>query len=140
MARIRQLVTCLAVSAAVAGCALLDSGVEWEDGQFVVIWIDLYSNAHLAHRVDESASSGITEPCVTAVGSNSSVIVAERIPPGTKASEFYVVYKGRFSPSEPQSAWMAGPLSAAGYAALAAREPMPILREVVPRKVCEDAG
>ncbi len=106
----------------------------------MVIWIDLFNQAHLAHRVDESVSSGITEPCVTAVGSNAAVVVAERIPPGSKASEFYVVYKSRFDWSKPESAWLKGPLSASTYTALKAHQAMPELKVVVPRAVCEGAA
>jgi hypothetical protein len=140
MAGIRRLIAALTVGLTVSGCALLDSGVEWEEGPFVVIWIDLFANAHLAHRVDEDASSSITEPCVTAVGSNSAVVVAERIVPGTKTSEFYVVYKDRFEQSRPEAAWLVGPLSPSHYARLRTQQRMPELKEVVPRHVCESAA
>ncbi|GAB6197323.1 hypothetical protein PAGU2595_026500 [Lysobacter xanthus] len=140
MGRLGRLAVTLSAAVALAGCGLFDSGIEWEDGPFVVIWIDLFEQAHLAHRIDKTTSSSVTEPCVTAVGSNAAVVVAERIPPGSRVSEFYVVYKSRFEWSKPESAWMTGPLSAPAYAALKAREPMPELNVVVPRAVCEGAA
>lgn len=67
-----------------------DSGVEWKDSPYEVIWIDTGDNRALNHEISENASIGRVEAEVIAVGSNDKYVVAKQKPIGGSISYFYI--------------------------------------------------
>ena len=68
-----------------------DSGVEWKDSPYEVIWIDTGDNRTLNHEISENASIGRVEAEVIAVGSNEKYVVAKQKPiGGGSISYFYI--------------------------------------------------
>jgi len=68
-----------------------DSGVEWRDRPYEVIWIDTADNRTLNHEISENASIGRVEAEVIAVGSNEKYVVAKQKPiGGGSISYFYI--------------------------------------------------
>ncbi len=68
-----------------------DSGVEWRDKPYEVIWIDTGDNRTLNHEISENASIGRVEAEVIAVGSNDKYVVAKQRPiGGDSISYFYI--------------------------------------------------
>ncbi|WP_444895981.1 hypothetical protein [Microbulbifer sp. SSSA005] len=68
-----------------------DSGVEWKDRPYEVIWIDTGDNRTLNHEISENASIGRVEAEVIAVGINEKYVVAKQKPiGGGSISYFYI--------------------------------------------------
>lgn len=68
-----------------------DSGVEWKDSPYEVIWIDTGDNRTLNYEISENASIGRVEAEVIAVGSNEKYVVAKQKPiGGGSISYFYI--------------------------------------------------
>ncbi len=136
-----RLASFMVLLAALVGCAGIDHGVEWKDGNFEVAWTDLTSNTSLAFREGGSSYTVIVEPCISAVGSNEDVVVVEQVAPSTGTSTFYVLHKSLYgSPAKAPKGSVVGPLSASAYASLQANRVMPALQEVLPRAVCRGAA
>jgi hypothetical protein len=57
-----------------------DSGVEWRNSPYEVIWIDTGDNRTLNHEISENASIGRVEAEVIAVESNNKYVVAKQKP------------------------------------------------------------
>ncbi len=68
-----------------------DSGVEWKDSPYEVIWIDTGGNRTLNHKISENTSIGRVEAEVIAVGSNEKYVVVKQKPiDGSPISYFYI--------------------------------------------------
>lgn len=68
-----------------------DSGVEWKDSPYEVIWIDTNDNRTLNHEISENTSIGRVDAEVIAVGSNERYVVAKQKPiGGGSISCFYI--------------------------------------------------
>ena len=68
-----------------------DSGVEWRDKPYEVMWIDTGDNRTLNYEITESASIGRVEAEVIAVGSNDKYVVAKQKPVGGGAISYFYI-------------------------------------------------
>lgn len=68
-----------------------DSGVEWRDRPYEVIWIDTGGNRTLNHEISENASIGRIEAEVIAVGSNDKYVVAKQKPIGGGSVAYFYI-------------------------------------------------
>ena len=68
-----------------------DSGVEWRDSPYEVIWVDTGNNRTLNYELGEDASIGRVEAEVVAVGSNKKYVVAKQRPIGSKTVWYYYI-------------------------------------------------
>lgn len=137
----RIAITAIVLGLVVGGCGLFDSGSNWSSGPFEVIWIDKHSDSHLAYRLDSTTSARIVDSCVSAAGANERYIAVRQHPPGATAGlAYYVVVKGKYSPSrEPRDA-LIGPLSEAEFKSLGRRLALPALEPVLPEVACNAAA
>lgn len=77
-------------------CSLFDSGVEWREGPYALIWIDLPNEVSLSYNEGGGGWAPLVEKQVYAVGSNSKYIVAKQHPNGDKAkTNFYVLDRSK---------------------------------------------
>lgn len=130
----------LLASALLAGCGLLDADVRWQDDRFVVLWIDMPSQAHLAYRMEGDASLHVVEACVFAVASDARYITLERTATGAPAdSGYFVVDKAAYSPDAGSRAGVQGPLTKPAFEALQQRLALPTPRGVMPARLCRPA-
>lgn len=82
----------LLLASLLAGC---DSGVQWRDEPYEVIWIDTGDNRTLAYDLGKGASIGRVDAEVIAVGSNEKYVVAKRKPIGGGGSSYYYINRGK---------------------------------------------
>lgn len=68
-----------------------DSGVEWRDKPYQVIWIDTGDNRTLSHEITENASIGRVDAEVVAVGSDDKYVVAKQKPIGGGAISYFYI-------------------------------------------------
>lgn len=68
-----------------------DSGVQWQDKPYQVIWIDTGDNRTLAYDLGEGASIGRVKAEVIAVGSNEKYVVAKQKPNGGGPISYYYI-------------------------------------------------
>jgi hypothetical protein len=130
----------LAASVLLAGCGLLDSDVRWQDDRFVVLWIDMPSQAHLAYRMQGGGSTHVVEACVFAVASDARYITLKRAAAGEPAgSSYFVVDKAAYSPDAGSHAGVQGPLTKPAFDALQQRRALPTPRDVMPARMCRPA-
>ena len=78
----------LILSLLLTGC---DSGVQWQDKPYKVIWIDTGDNRTLAYDLGEGASIGRVDAEIIAVGSNEKYVVAKQKPIGGAAMSYYYI-------------------------------------------------
>lgn len=76
------------LSALLCSC---DSGVEWRDRPYEVIWIDTGDNRTLSHEISENASIGRVEAEVIAVGSSDKYVVAKQKPIGGGSVAYFYI-------------------------------------------------
>lgn len=127
----------LAASLLFAGCGLFDSGVRWEDGRFVVAWIDTSSSAHLAYKMEGDTSTRVVDACVFAVASDARYITLVQATDGRAAdARHFVVDKMAYSPESAPAKGIQGPLSKPAFDALRERLQLPLPREVMPARLC----
>lgn len=72
-----------------------DSGVEWKDGPYEVMWIDTGDNRTLNHEISENASIGRVEAEVIAVGSNEKYVVAKQKPIGGGSISYFYIERAK---------------------------------------------
>lgn len=68
-----------------------DSGVEWRDKPYQVIWIDTGDNRTLNHEITGNASIGRVDAEVVAVGSDDKYVVAKQKPIGGGAISYFYI-------------------------------------------------
>jgi hypothetical protein len=109
-----------------AGCGLFDSGVEWRDGPYELLWIDLPNQLSLDYDLDSNGGSiGLVDWTVFSVGSNDRYIVVKQHPNGNKAvTRYFIVDKNEARPTDPARAVL-GPLTQAEFSAKARRLELP---------------
>jgi hypothetical protein len=127
----------LAASTLIAGCGLFDSGVRWQDGRFMVVWIDTPSSAHLAYKIEGETSMRVVDACVFAVASNERYITLERA--ATSDMRYFVVDKLAYLPERERAKEVQGPMSKRAFDALRERLPLPLPQEVMPASMCNPA-
>ena len=77
-----------------AGCGLFDSGDLWQDGKYVLYWIDTHENMSLGLDLNGNSYLDRVEPTVFAVGSNERYVVAKQHPSGNRAvTNYYIIDK-----------------------------------------------
>jgi hypothetical protein len=94
-----------------AGCSLFDSGVEWRDGKYALIWIDLPDEVSLSYEVSEGGWVGLVEPRVFAVGADDRYVVAKQHPGGDRLSTHYFIVDRRQDVVRHSERAITGPLT-----------------------------
>ena len=104
------------VIGSLSGCGLFDSGVEWRDGPYELLWIDVSEQTSLNYDLDRDGGSlGLVDWTVFAVGSNDRYIVVKQHPQGNKAmTNYFIVDKSEVVPTDPIRAVL-GPLTQAEF-------------------------
>ena len=104
------------VVCALSGCGLFDSGVEWRDGPYELLWIDVSEQRSLNYDVGRNGGSiGLVDWTVFAVGSNDRFIVVKQHPQGNKAvTNYFIVDKRAVLPTDPQRTVL-GPFTQADF-------------------------
>ncbi|WP_078118496.1 hypothetical protein [Thiosocius teredinicola] len=82
----------LALIAALALSAC-DSGTEWSDPPYEVVWIDVESNRSLFFSLGDGGLLGRVDPEIIAVGSNDKYVVAKQQSPGATTTLYYYIAK-----------------------------------------------
>ena len=72
-----------------------DSGVQWKDHPYEVIWIDTSNNRTLNYEISENASIGRVEAEVIAVGSNEQYVVAKQKPIGGGTISYFYIERAK---------------------------------------------
>lgn len=94
-----------------SSCALFDSGIEWQDGRFALLWIDLPDDVALEYQLDRDRWEPLIDKRVFAIGSDQRYIVAKQHPNGDKSrTNFYVIDK-----SKDEFHCVQGPMAEAEY-------------------------
>lgn len=89
-------IVALMLSVSTLSCSLFDSGTEWKDGPYALLWIDIPADVTLSYSNNQRAWSPLVEKQVFAVGSDSRYIVAKQHPDGDRSkTNFYVVDRSR---------------------------------------------
>ena len=106
------------VVCSLSGCGLFDSGVEWRDGPYELLWIDLPSQLSLNYDLGKDGGSiGLVEWTVFSVGSNDHYIVVKQHPNGNKAvTRYFIVDKSEALQTDPVRAVL-GPLTEVEFGA-----------------------
>ena len=120
------------VTAALSACGLFDSGVEWRDGPYELLWIDLPYQLSLSYDLDRNNGSiGLVDWTVFSVGSNDRYIVVKQHPNGNKAvTSYFIVDKSEALPTDPVRAVL-GPLTQAEFSAKARSIQLPKFTKVL---------
>ncbi|ROU04869.1 hypothetical protein [Lysobacter enzymogenes] len=119
----------LALALATGGCGLLDSRELWSSGRYVVLWIDAPDQAHLAYRIDDTTTMGLSDPCVSAVAENADYIAVEQRPPQSAQPPLYRLFAKRApAPRTPAATPLGEPMPRRTYEPLAQRLGLPPMR------------
>ena len=79
-----------------SGCGLFDSGVEWRDGPYELLWIDVSYQTSLNYDLGEKEGSiGLVDWTAFAVGSNDRYIVVKHHPNDNQAVTSYFIVDKR---------------------------------------------
>lgn len=115
-----------------SGCGLFDSGVEWRDGPYELLWIDISEQISLTYDLGRDGGSiGLVDWTVFAVGSNDRYIVAKQHPQGNKAvTNYFIVDKREALPTDPVRAVL-GPLTATEFSVQARSIQLPKFTKVL---------
>jgi hypothetical protein len=95
-------------------CRLFDSGIEWRNGRFALLWIDVPDEVRLSYDEGNGGWSEIIPAQVFAVGSDDRFIVAQQHPGGDRAVTNYFVLDTRQYDSS-HRAGLIGPLNTAQF-------------------------
>jgi hypothetical protein len=106
----------LMVVSFLSGCGLFDSGVEWRDGPYELLWLDFSEQTSLNYDLGKHGSSiGVVDSTVFAVGSNDRYIIVKQHLQGNKAvTNYFIVDKREVVPTDPIRAVL-GPLTQAEF-------------------------
>ena len=120
------------VACSLSGCGLFDSGVEWRDGPYELLWIDVSYQTSLDYDFGRNGGAiGLVDWTVFAVGSNDRYIVVKQHPDGNKAvTNYFVVDKSRALPTDPTRAVL-GPLTQSEFSAKARSIKLPKFTKVL---------
>lgn len=127
MIRLILLSSSLVLATLLSGCfAWFDSGVEWRDGLFAVIWVDTYESMSLGYEGGRGCYATVIGPEVFAVGSNSRYIVAKQHPNGNKSiTNYFIVDKSQDCHLRRAPNTVLGPLPEAAFLAKSAELKLP---------------
>ena len=73
-------IAALMLSVSTLSCSLFDSGTEWKDGPYALLWIDIPADVTLSYSNNQRAWSPLVEKQVFAVGSDSRLHRGEAAP------------------------------------------------------------
>ncbi len=104
-----------------SGC---DSGTEWRDGKYEIIWIDA-SGLSLNLNVGEGGFVERVPPNIVAVGSNSQYIVVKQSNKEFKEIAYFYLEKGKDNIYKNASEITKGPLSEAEFIELSKKLGLP---------------
>lgn len=86
----------ICLAAICTSCGLFDSGVEWRDGHYSLLWIDIPDDVTLDYQNTQDGWAPLVDKRVFAVGSDQRYIVAKQHPNGDKSrTNFYVIDKSK---------------------------------------------
>ena len=95
-----------------AECGFFDSGIEWRDGPYIVIWIDVPSSTTLSYELEGGTSVGRIDETVFSVGRNERYIVAKQHPGNDKSvTNYFFIEKAKDQPYADPHDVVAGRLS-----------------------------
>ena len=118
----RASLAALAILPALSGC---DSGVQWRDKEYEVLWIDTSENRSLVRRVDEGGGIGRVEPEVIAVGSNEHYVVVKQRSLSNDSITYFVVPRQMDNPYLNAEEITEGPFSSSEFEALKVQKGLP---------------
>lgn len=92
----RSVLTLLCLSFLGISCGLIDSGIEWRDGRYALIWIDDPNEISLDLQTSPDGWPPLVDKRVFAVGSDQRYIVAKQHPSGDRfTTNFFVIDKSK---------------------------------------------
>jgi hypothetical protein len=122
----RAKLVALSCALLVAGCGLLDFGIEWRSGPYGLIWVDLPDEVTLSYDMGNGSWARIVEPRVFTVGSNQQYVVAQQHPRGDKSiTNYFIIDVRAYSPRQDSKHAVIGPLTEKGFQEKAAILPLP---------------
>lgn len=105
-----------ALLACLSSCSLVDSGVEWRGGPYVLVWADTEADTSLSRDLGGGAWIGRVDATVFAVGRNDKFVVAKQHPAGDRnRTDYFIVDALRDSDMADPSDVVLGPLSKEEY-------------------------
>jgi hypothetical protein len=114
-----------------SGCSLFDSGVEWRDGPYELLWIDVSEQTSLNYDLGGDGSIGLVDWTVFAVGSNDRCIVVKQHPHANKTvTSYFIIDKSEALPTDPVRAVL-GPLTQAEFSVQARSLQLPKFTKVL---------
>lgn len=97
---------------ALAGCGLFDSGSVWQEGPYVLGWIDLPDEVTLSYDLGKGSLVGRIQERVFAVGWDGNYLVAKQHPKGDKSvTHFYILDSRKDNPYARIEDVVIGPLT-----------------------------
>ena len=126
-----KMLACMVIGS-LSGCGMFDSGVEWSDGPYELLWIDVSEQTSLNYDLGgDRGSLGLVDWTVYAVGSNDRYIVVKQHPNSNKAvTNYFIVDKSEIVPTDPGRA-VFGPLTQAEFNAKASSIQLPKFTKVL---------
>jgi hypothetical protein len=126
------LLTAVPLSVVLAGCGLFDSGVEWQGGHYVLLWIDTPENISVSRELGDGNYIGRIDATVYALGWDGRYLVAKQHPKGDKKKVNYFIIDGATDSdyAEPQKV-VVGLLTEAEYLVRSSRLKLPKFSKVL---------
>lgn len=101
-----------AIAPFIAGCYLIDSGIEWRGGPYRLGWIDEPNAVTLSFAGDSDHLSGRIDSVVFAVGWDGRYLVAKQHPDGKKdITNYFVIDSANDSAAADPAKVVIGPLN-----------------------------
>ena len=116
----------LLAMAALSGCGLFDSGVQWRGGHYALVWIDTPENTAVYREAAHGHLLGRIDASVYALGWDGRYLVAKQHPGGDKSKvNWFVMDAAADSDWADSQKSLAGPLDEAEYRIMAKRLKLP---------------
>jgi len=133
MSRRRHSWLVLASVLLMSGCfAWFDFGVEWQDGNYALTWVDSYNSMALSYSTGPDRWGTVIESQVFAVGSDERYIVARQHPQGSRSvTMYFIVDKAQPPNSRDLTKTVVGPLSEQAFATKQAELKLPAFSKTI---------
>jgi len=127
-----RLLTTVSLGVVLAGCGLFDSGVEWQGGHYVLLWIDTPENISVYRELGSGNHIGRIDATVYALGWDGRYLVAKQHPGGDKSKVNYFIIDGAADSddAEPQKV-VVGPLTESEYLVRSSQLKLPKFSKVL---------
>lgn len=104
------------LAALLSACSLFDSGIEWREGPYALIWIDTSENVSLSRELSDGNWIGRVDSTVFAVGWDGHYAVAKQHPHGDKSKTNYFILDSKNDvPTAEVNQVVIGPLTESEY-------------------------